>query len=351
MSFHKDRVTIYDVARRAGVSPATVSRVINKRGNVRPDTEKKVLTAVKESRFSPNQIARTLPMRTSRTIGLVAESLYTPYFSRFAHELDCACAARGYALIIGLTGSDEADSRREQQVLADFVKRQVDGFVILGGRSNFSKVSTSFKRDVEEIGSQLPLVFVNCGYGFDDCSHVGTDESEAFGQVMDHLLERGHRRIALISGTAGKWTNDKKIAAYRKKMEEAGGLYSPGLIRQGIHTVESGKKSAQALLEEDRSITALACTNDILAIGALQGVTSLGLSVPEDISVTGFDDIEPASYLTPGITTFAQDYAALAHESLGIILDRAEGDTAPRHISLEGRLTLRNSTGFIRSDS
>jgi LacI family transcriptional regulator len=347
MSFQKDRVTIYDVARRAGVSPATVSRVINNRGNVKESTREKVLTTIESSHFSPNQIARTLPMRTSRTIGLLAESLFTPYFSRFAHELDQVCAEKGYALVIGLTGSDKYQPQREIQVLKDFMKRQVDGFVVLGGQSNFRNIDPSFTGQMEEIGEQVPLVFVNCGFSFTECSHVHTDEAEAFGKIMDHLLALGHRTIGLIAGNRGKWTNHMKISVYREKIQAAGLKEREELIRTGVYTVESGRESSIALLTENQDMTALACANDILGVGALQGALSLGLSVPGDLSLTGFDDIDPARYVVPGITTVAQDYTGLAKAALQVILNRVKGTGDGTEITLPGKLIVRGTTGPV----
>ncbi|MDC7223931.1 MAG: LacI family DNA-binding transcriptional regulator [Spirochaetales bacterium] len=344
MSFHKDTVTIYDVARRAGVSAATVSRVINNRENVKEATRERVQKAIRESRFSPNQIARTLPMRTSRTIGLVAESLFTPYFSRFSHELDRACAARGYALIIGLTGSEQGRSQKEIQVLQDFLKRQVDGFVLLGGESNRARISQSFRQEVEEIQDQVPVVFVNCGFSFEESSHVRTDEKEAFSRVMDHLIGLGHRKIGLITGTGETWTSDVKRSVYFQKMEEASLTCDENFIRSGNYSVESGREQAAALLQAHKGMSAIACANDILAVGALQGALSLGLSVPEDLSLTGFDNIDLAQYAVPGITTIAQNYTALAEEAFDIILNGGDGKIPSRQVSLEGELIVRGST-------
>lgn len=350
MSFHKDAVTIYDVARRAGVSTATVSRVLNNRGNVKKSTELKVLQAISDSHFSPNQIARTLPMRTSKTVGLVAESLFSPYFSQFSHELDSACAANGYALIIGLTGSDQDKPQKEIKVLQDFVKRQVDGFIILGGRSNFAHIPASFRKEVEEIQAQLPMVFVNCGFSFTESSHVQTDEAGAFAKIMDHLLGLGHKRIALVTGTQGKWTNDVKTSVYIRKLEEASLPVDLSLIKSGVYTVESGLVSTKLLISEKKP-TAIACANDILAVGALQGAVALGLSVPQDVSITGFDDIDLVKYSIPGITTIAQNYTRLAQEALEAILSRVGGGISPGQVSLEGKLIVRGSTQRPNEDS
>lgn len=348
MSFHKDAITIYDVARRASVSPATVSRVLNNHGNVKKDTSEKVLKAIEETGFRPNQIARTLNMRKSKTIGLVAESLYPPYFANLSHQLDKVCSANDYALIVGLTGSDYSKPEREIRALRDFVKRQVDGFIIAGGRSNKVEIPSDYKTEIYKIQRQVPLVFVNCGFSFDDCSHVYTDEGKAFKKVLEHLLQLGHKRIAMITGQRGKWATDSKINAYYEIMQKHSLPIENKLIIEGVYTSDSGMESTKKLLSKENAPTAIACTNDVLAIGALNSALRMGLSVPGDISITGFDNVDLSKYTMPSITSYSQNYVSLAENTFDLLINRLDDGNSFNDIEVDGQLIIRESTSSIK---
>jgi LacI family transcriptional regulator len=346
MSLYKDHITIYDIARRAGVSAATVSRVLNNRANVSIATRQKVEKVIAEQRYEPNEIARTLHNRYSNTIGLLVQSLNNQFFVRICNEAEEACEKIGYTLLIGITNNN---FQKESKLLHTFLKKQVDGFILLGGRANEYHPSSELIDEIEFVSDQVPIVFINGGVGFHNCFSVKTDEAGAFAKIIRYLLSCGHRKIALITGQQHLWTTDEKIRIYKKNLKKQRLKFRDEWIVSGEYTIASGEQCMNRILSLKEQPTAVACTNDILAIGAMRAALYKGFNIPRDISITGFDDIVLAAEFVPTLTTMRQNYSRLAVQAVQTVVDYIAGKEMAREVTIDAELVVRESSATLPS--
>ena len=341
MSLFKDHITIYDIARRAGVSVATVSRVLNHHAYVSIATRQKVEKVIAEQHYEPNEIARILHNRYSNTIGLLVQSLNNQFFVRICNEAEETCEKIGYTLLIGITNDN---SQKESKLLNTFLKKQVDGFILLGGRANEYHPSAELINEMDFVSDKVPIVFINGGVEFHNCFSVKTDEAGAFDKIIQYLISCGHRKIALITGQQKLWTTDEKIRIYKKYLQKQILDFHDEWIVSGEYTIESGEQCMNRILSLNKLPTAVACTNDILAIGAMRAALYKGYNIPQDFSITGFDDIFMAAEFVPTLTTIRQNYSLLASIAVQTITDYIAGKEVAREITLDAELVVRESS-------
>jgi DNA-binding LacI/PurR family transcriptional regulator len=344
MSLLKDHITIYDIARRAGVSIATVSRVLTGKLNVKEETRDKVRKVIEECSYEPNLIARALCNRISNTIGLLVEELSNPFFVTICNEAEVFCTSVGYTLLFGIINSWQEN---ETHLLHLIEKRQVDGFIFLGGKANLAQPKKSFLEEIKSVSQRLPLVFINSRIDFENCYIVRTDERMAFAKIIDYVLSCNHKKIGLITGERGFLITEEKIDVFKEKLSAENLEIRKEWIVSGQYLVESGAASMEKILALKERPTVVMCTNDTLAIGAIKQVFKSGLTVPGDISVTGFDDIFISRHFLPGITTMKQDYSQLAELGVKKILSHVSAENCPRETVLEAELIVRDSCRML----
>jgi DNA-binding LacI/PurR family transcriptional regulator len=332
-------MTIADVATEAGVSPATVSRVLNDSGYpVRPETRQRVLHAIEKLDFRPNEVARALLLKRTRTVGLVIPDIANPYYPAISRGVEDEASARGYAVIFCNT---DRDSAKSEQYVHTLLQKQVEGIIVAGGGTDFGKASETFAR--------TQVVFV--GRPELRWPSVEIDNAAAVATGMSHLVELGHRRIAFVGGPEKLTSSRDRLEGYRRSLREHGLGDEPGLVREGDYTESGGYEGARSLLSERRRPTAIFAANDRMAIGALAAASDLELEVPADVSVVGFDDIALARYVRPTLTTLsipAYDLGATAMRLLLELQERKRNGGAARSkrraVRLPVQLVIRDST-------
>lgn len=327
--------TIREVARRAGVSPATVSRVVNANGHaVSGHTRERVLRAVRTLGYAPHPIARGLRTRTTQTIGLIVPDIANPFYPALARGVEDAARRAGYTVV--LCNTDERPGR-ERAYLDLLRRRLVDGFVFATVGANLSHV-----RQLRHDG--IPVVLVARSVPGSDADAVVVDNEHGGYLAARHLIELGHRRIAHLGGPSRLQVSRDRLRGYRRAIEEAGLRFDPSLVAAGAFRIEAGGSMMTSLLR--RRPTAVFAANDLIAIGALSALRDAGRSVPADVAVVGFDDIPYAALAAPPLTTVAQParlMGALASERL---LARLRGEGGEAHtIVLEPELVVRASSG------
>ncbi len=340
MSLLKDHITIYDIARRAGVSIATVSRVLTGKLNVREDTREKVQRVIDECNYEPNLIARALCNRVSNTIGMLVEELSNPFFVTICNEAELFCTSVGYTLLFGIINSWQEN---ETELLHLIEKRQVDGFIFLGGKANQKNPKSSFLKEIRSLSERVPVVFINSKIDINNCYIVRTDERKAFAKIIDYVLSCNHKKIGLITGDRGFLITEEKIEVFKEKLAAHNLEIRDEWIVCGRYLVDSGASSMEQILRLKDRPSAVMCMNDTLALGAIKQVFKAGFSVPGDISVTGFDDIFISKHYVPGITTVKQDYAGLAELAVKKILAHVSAEHCPRETVLEAEPVIRDS--------
>jgi len=326
--------TIFDVARLAGVSHQTVSRVLNDLPNVRPATRERVQRAIAQLRYIPSPAARALVTRRSRTIGLITTGL--PEFgpSTTAVYLNEAAREERYAVIMAsLLTADFVSLRQAAEVL---VRQNVEAIVLI--TSNRSTLAL-FE------GMELGVPFVAVASQGAGLRRVSFDQYAGARRAVRHLIELGHTEIRHLAGPEDSMDATERVRGWRDALGEHGLVAQEPLI--GDWAASSGYRNARQLVADQR-FTAIFAGNDQMALGAIRGVVESGLRVPEDVSVIGFDDIPEAEHFAPPLTTVRQDFAQLGRDTMTLVLAVLREEEIGNLLQRVPTLVVRQSTGPVR---
>jgi LacI family transcriptional regulator len=329
---HRDRpVTRTDVARRAGVSSAVVSYVVNSGPrNVAPETRERVLQAIEELGYRPNASARALKLGVSETIGLVISDITNPFFSEYSHAIEEAAAERGLSVIF--TNSALAVSH-EREVIYKMILRGVDGLLL---------ASTLDDPDLDVArAAGIPVVLLDRSRPVVGHASVGSNFREASRIGVEHLIAHGHRRIGLITGYTGGSTTVDREEGWRDALVEAG--LEPGPIIRSHFTHEGGYDAGTRMLRVDERPTATFVMSDQQSIGFLNAVHQAGLQIPGDMAVVSFDGTTESKFSWPPLTVMRQPVRDMAHAAVDL-LDKRDPDSHVHH-PFSAQLVVRQSCG------
>jgi LacI family transcriptional regulator len=328
-------VTIYEVAREAGVSTATVSRVINDRRHVRAATRERVEAAMRDLGYVANRQARGLAGGRSRVIGLLVYELGPSYFNQLIRGIDAATAQIGYDLMLYTT---HARREMEAQHAAELASGPADGLIFV--------LAVDIENYVDRLRrQQVPFVLLDQDRDILGSTVVTASNRRGAKDAIDHLIALGHRRIGFITGTPGTSSAHERLAGYRDALFEADLPFDQALVVKGDFLELQGFRATQELLALDTRPTAIFTSADTAAFGAIRAVRAAGLRVPEDISIVGFDDIPEASLVAPPLTTVRQplqEMGATAVRLLRRLMD--EPEATPRRTELLTELVVRESS-------
>ncbi|WP_054948725.1 catabolite control protein A [Numidum massiliense] len=329
-------VTIYDVAREAGVSMATVSRVVNANPNVKPTTRKKVLDAIDRLGYRPNAVARGLASKKTTTVGVVIPDISGAFFAEVARGIEDIANMYHYNII--LCNSDEK-KEKEIRLINTLLEKQVDGLIFLGG-----EVTDEHKEAFRT--TSVPIVLTAT---FDDEKQwpsVNIDNLSAAIDATEILIDEGHKDIALISGPLTDPINGySRYKGYRQALEAREIPFQEEYVRIGDYRYRSGMNVMKELLALDKPPTAVFAASDEMAVGAIHAIQDAGKRVPEDISVVGFDNIDIASMVRPLLSTIAQpmyDIGAVSMRLLTKLINKESVEDP--HVVLQYDVMLRDST-------
>jgi LacI family transcriptional regulator len=328
--------TIKDVARIAGVSTATVSRAINTPDAVGARTRERVAAAMQACRYRYNALARGFVTRQSGTLGMIVPSITNPIFAESVRGVQDIAHREGYQVLLGNSDYDYGKEARVCEVLRE---RRVEGLVI---------TTTDLKGRVlrELVDAAFPFVLLYSTVRKGPMASVGVDNYRGGYAATEHLIGLGHRRIAMLAGTFT--VSDKSLHrwhGYRRCLLRHGISYDPTLLVQTQYTLEAGRAGIQALLRLAEPPTAVFCSNDFMALGAMQGAREAGVRIPHRLSVVGFDDMAISAYLHPGLTTVRQPAYDMGRFGAEILLSHLrKPGTPPVHRILETSVIVRGST-------
>jgi len=344
MSPPRAPATISDVAEVAGVSIKTVSRVFNEEPNVREETRQRVLQVVADLDYHPNIAARSLAGRKSFLIGLLYDNPCANYILGLqSGSLDRLRGDKWRLLVVPC----EDSARMGGKSTVSMVRAAGVGGVILT-----SPICDNAEIVNELLAARIPMVRIAPAdsVGVDAVTpSVGMDDRSAAAEITRHLIGLGHRRIAIILGDPTHSSNNERWAGFCRAMDEAGLEIDPSLIGRGLYTFESGLEAARPLLERSDRPTAIFAQNDDMAAGAIIAAGELGIAVPGELSVAGFDDSQIASTVWPRITTIRQPIRAMAQAATDALVTLMEGShRAPEHRLMPYELIIRGSTGPAR---
>ncbi|ODN71814.1 LacI family DNA-binding transcriptional regulator [Methylobrevis pamukkalensis] len=335
------RLTIRDVAQSAGVSIGTVSAVLNDSAVVAADTRRHVQRIITELGFEPNNSARSLKRGRISSIGFIVPDLGNPFFAAVAEGIQTALVGRDVLLVLCMTGARPEQEEYYAKVLRT---QRLDGVVYLSGTGmpSASLMELARKGAVVFVDERLP--------GVDVPFVAATNRLGARG-VAAHVIAAGHRRIAIVSGPPRLWTSEQRLAGFREALA-GGGLDPDGaVVFEGDYEEASGYAAASRLLgaaPAGERPTAILCANDLMAMGVIRYCREAGLSIPRDLSVTGFDDIPSSAFLDPALTTVAQPGREMGAAAARWLLNLSGIDTAmPARTEFETQIVLRDSVGPV----
>lgn len=341
------RPTQVDVARLAGVSRTTVSFVINNqtggRVPISEETRQRVLDAIAKLEYVPDARAQALRSGNTQTIGLIIPDIHNPHFWEVADGVEQEAYAAGYHILLS---SIPPENDQAEDIFKNLSHRRIDGLIMIPSFIYQSKEAQ--KTLAQLLKRRVPIVGIMADHGDKDYNfdRVISDYQDTTTEAMQHLLSLQHQRIGLIYGIAIPELGEDRLIAYQESLRAGGLTVDPDLIVQCGPTIEDSYQATRQLLTLPSPPTALLAINDFLAIGALRAVKDLGMDVPRDISLFGYDNVPLAKYLVPRLSTASKDGEKMGRKAVQLLLARLQDPDRPRQeIRLPARLILRESTG------
>jgi LacI family transcriptional regulator len=335
-------VTIKDVAKRAGVSPMTVSRVINESDRVSPETQRRVQEAIADLGYIPSRLARSLSGRRTGTLAVIVPDVANPFFTLIVRAAEEVARRSSYRVILCDT---RADLAVERDVIEELIAHRVEGIVI-------APVSDRSKTHLARLARfGVPFVLIDRTVTGIECDAVVGDSVGGAQQLVEHLVGLGHRRIGLIVETDEVSTARERRRGYESALRTVGLPLDPALVVEATPDPEGGFDGMRRLLSADDPPSAVFAVNNLVALGAIEAVRDAGLDVPDDVALVCFDDIELASRLYPFLTALEQPAETFGKLGTQVLLERIHGRGSSHNgvVVLPGRLTVRKSCG-ARSD-
>lgn len=333
--------TLKDVARKLNISVSTVSRVVNNKTYVKPETREKIMSALKELNYSPNQIARSLKKKSTNTVGVIVPDISEDFFAFAIKGIDDVLSKNGYTII--LCNTDENPDKEELYIKLLYEK-QIDGIILATVRKE--------NKELEKLGANnIPIVFIDnlselkCPY-----DSVFIDNLKAGYIATEHLISLGHRRIGIIAGKQEELTGYERLEGYKKALRNRNIPLDETLIKTGDYKLASGYSCMKSLLESGNKVTAVFAVSSKMTYGAIKAIREAGLNIPHDIAVVGFDVHDEAKLLTPGITTILQPEKLIGRLSGEMIIKRLSDkeDRFNQKIVLEPELMISESCGCCK---
>lgn len=329
-------VTIRDVARAAGVSVATVSRVFNNSGPVHEETRARIREVASALRYSPNSAARSLITAKSNTLGVLLPDLYGEFFSEVIRGIDQTAQLNGYHVLV--SSSHETQARIEGAMRA--MRGRVDGLIVMSPDIDAPTLAANLPDD-------LPVVLLNCAVEGTSYDAISVDNFGGAYAMVRHLLSTGRDRVAILTGSSRNYDARERLRGYRAALRDAGAEQQEGWEIPGDFTEAGGYSAARGIGVLAPRPNALFAANDAMAIGALSALREIGLSVPGDIAVAGFDDIPMARYMNPPLTSVHVEISELGARAMGVLLAAVQEKNrhGRQQVTLPTTLVVRQSCG------
>lgn len=334
------KATIYDVAKAADVSIATVSKVLNKTGRISEKTKKKVNEVIKELNYQPNMMASALMGKQTKTIGLLIPDLANPFFSELARSIEDRGQELGYNLVMCNT---DYKTEKENQYLALLKQKSVDGFILASGFENLEKVK-------ELMEKEIPVAIVARDFPMFSVNAVALDDFMGGYQAASYLIGLGHKNIGVVARDV--WSNRERIRGFKQALEENNLKFPKSFEFITESTIEAGKFVTNKYLSESHAPSAIFACNDLLAAGALQAAKENKVSVPEELSVVGFDNTLIARIVEPPLTTISQPIQSMGKQVMDLIVSMINGEAKEKiRLTLLPSIVERESTAIFKENT
>jgi DNA-binding LacI/PurR family transcriptional regulator len=329
-------ITVSELARKAGVSTATVSRALtNSDHPMNESTRQRILELAREAGYQPNQVARSLRTNSTKTIGILVENIQSPFIAPIIRGIQDTLKPAGY---LGLIVNTDWDERVEMESLHLLNNRRIDGIIFVATWHQDTSV-------LEQM-TKRPYVFVHRHFNSHSPNSILSDDRQGARLAVGHLADLGHRRIAYLSGPADWDASRFRLQGYQEELAARGLPYDAQLVNVGSWEVEGGYEAVQQILRLPDPPTAVFAGNDMIALGAIHGAQDMGLQIPRDLAIVGYDDREFTSFFRPSITTVSLPCHEMGVASAELLLKFLEGEIQSSNpIEVPGRLIVRESCG------
>ncbi|MBQ3795644.1 MAG: LacI family DNA-binding transcriptional regulator [Butyrivibrio sp.] len=336
-------ITIKEIAKRCGVGVSTVSRAINDHSDINPETKKRIMDAIRETGYIPNNSARNLKRIDAKCIGVLVKGITNPFFAPMIEKVEQETEKRGYALVLRHVEAYE----NEVDVALELEKeKRLRGIVFLGG---------SAKHSADKMKQlNVPVIFATIGSDISDelsrnsYSTVSVDDALESRKMVEYLIGLGHKKIAILTeGNDEPSIVQLRLEGYIDALKKHDIEVDKSLIKyvdKRIYTMKNGYETTKALIDSGAKFTALFCISDVLAVGALRALADAGLKVPEDVSVAGFDGQELSEYTIPRLTTIKQPLSDISEETMSLLFDLIEEKRGHKHLVFPSELVVGQST-------
>jgi len=333
-------VTAHDVAKAAGVSTGTVSRVINAHPAVAKDVRQKVLDAIDALGWQPNAVARSMRTASTRTIGCIFSDVRNPLYANIIQGAEQAFAENGYTLMVSSSGGD---SSREAKLIQLFASRRADGLILSNADEDDAAIAAALR------ASNLPTVLVERDLPI-EADSVGTDHRGGMRRAVEYLFSLGHERIALITGGRRTRAGRERVGGYLDAYEQAGKTPLPDMLRLESLSSDYAFSETQALLGMTVSPTAIIAGGNLMLAGVLRATQMMNVKIPDDLSIVCSGDTELAELATPSVTAIRWDLSAVGREAAKILINRLAGSipSKPVRIEVANEIVLRKSCALVR---
>lgn len=334
-----NKPTVHDIAKEAGVSAATVSRVLTGNVPVKEKTKERVLEILNKHSFRPSSVARSLKARRSKTIGFIMPDITNPYFSQLFLEVEIKASENGYTVILCNSHSDYVQETRMLEVL---LEKEVEAIIFAGGRVDYMMLTRKYIHEMEKINQIVPLITCSSMPGT-KCIQITNNEKQGVYTLVEHLAGLGHKTVGMIGGRLDVRPAFQRRQYFLEAAEEHGITVDKKWLIEGGFSIAAGMKCMDQLMEQSNLPSAIMAFNDVVAVGALGTMLRHGISIPRDMALTGFDGIQLTESVAPAITTMVSDLKGYADKIIEIVLmmDGA-GKTSETVLDLE--LAVREST-------
>lgn len=328
-------MNIYDIARNAGVSTATVSRVINGSKSVSEKTRQTVSNIMSEVGYTPNVFARGLMVNSMRTIGVMTIDVRDLYYARSIHSIENEARKLGYNVVLCNTGEDISEKKKYLKLL---LQKRVDGIILIG--SVFKEKSDN--RHIAEAAAEVPVVMINGFLEGKNIYSIMCDDSEAVKMAVKHLVSLGHRAIHYIYDVE-TFSGMEKLGGFKNAIQEYGLLSGHNSVLRTSRGIEGGFEAVHQLLKNSTEFTALLTSEDILAAGALKALSEAGISVPDCVSVIGYNNSVIAQCTTPELTSIDNKVDLISSTAVNLLVDAINGREVPHKTAAQAELIHRKS--------
>lgn len=339
----KKTITIYDIAKEAGVSTATVSRALSGSASVSKERRERILALVEQYNFRPNALARGLADARSKTIGILTADIRNPFYAEVFVACEEAADALGYTVLLGNTlGRPEQEIRQ----LSKFLEQRTDAVIQIGGNPDNLHTDPDYAAQVSHLLRNVPMVVTGKLDGT-SCLRVCIDHIQCMQLLMEHLFSLGHREIALLCGREDVYSTFQKQQCYRQMLEQRGIPFREELVLEGHYNFQGGYDQMNRLLEAGLRPTAVIAINDYAALGVRQSAAEHGLRIPEDISLVAFDNTELCCLIDPPLTSIDYQYPLFGRMLVETAVAAIEGREVPTLQWIRPQLMARASSGPV----